>query len=108
MNKVKKNLDNQVIGLLPLVLFMFLDNYFSYLLSFFIAFGGEERVSVHVLAHHPDVRALCLLFLFPVAHDTVCPFAVDHRGAFSCLVGPVQFQQAHRVALCASFRQSDL
>lgn len=37
MNKVKKNLDNQVIGLLPLVLFMFLDNYFSYLLSFFIA-----------------------------------------------------------------------
>ncbi|RHJ77794.1 hypothetical protein [Parabacteroides sp. AM08-6] len=36
MNKVKKSLDNQAIGLLPLLLFMFLDNYFSYLLSFII------------------------------------------------------------------------
>lgn len=36
MNKVKKGLDNQAIGLLPLLLFMFLDNYFSYLLSFMI------------------------------------------------------------------------
>ncbi|WP_165156239.1 hypothetical protein [Parabacteroides sp. ZJ-118] len=36
MNRVKKGLDNQVIGLLPLLLFMFLDNYFSYLLSFII------------------------------------------------------------------------
>lgn len=34
MNKVKKGLDNQAIGLLPLLLFMFLNNYFSYLLSF--------------------------------------------------------------------------
>lgn len=33
---VKKGLDNQAIGLLPLLLFMFLDNYFSYLLSFVI------------------------------------------------------------------------
>lgn len=30
MNRVKKGLDNQAIGLLPLLLFMFLDNYFSY------------------------------------------------------------------------------
>ena len=37
MNKVKRNLDKQVIGLLPLILFMFLDNYFPYLLSFVIA-----------------------------------------------------------------------
>lgn len=36
MNKVKRGLDNQAIGLLPLLLFMFLDNYFSYLLSFII------------------------------------------------------------------------
>lgn len=36
MNKVKKGLDNQAIGLVPLLLFMFLDNYFSYLLSFMI------------------------------------------------------------------------
>ena len=36
MNKVKKGLDNQAVGLLPSLLFMFLDNYFSYLLSFII------------------------------------------------------------------------
>lgn len=36
MNRVKKGMDNQAIGLLPLLLFMFLDNYFSYLLSFVI------------------------------------------------------------------------
>lgn len=36
MNKVKKGLDNQAVGLMPLLLFMFLDNYFSYLLSFMI------------------------------------------------------------------------
>lgn len=36
MNKVKKGLDNQAVGLMPLLLFMFLDNYFSYLLSFII------------------------------------------------------------------------
>lgn len=36
MDKVQKGLDNQAIGLIPLLLFMFLDNYFSYLLSFMI------------------------------------------------------------------------
>ncbi len=36
MNEVKKGLDNQAIGLLPLLLFIFMDNYFSYLLSFII------------------------------------------------------------------------
>lgn len=36
MNRVKKGLDNQAVGLLPLLLFMLLDNYFSYLLSFII------------------------------------------------------------------------
>ena len=35
-NGVKSGLENQAIGLLPLLLFMFLDNYFSYLLSFVI------------------------------------------------------------------------
>lgn len=33
---VKRKLDNQAIGLLPLLLFMLLDNFFSYLLSFII------------------------------------------------------------------------
>ena len=36
MNKVKRSLDNQAVGLVPLLLFMFLDNYISYLLSFII------------------------------------------------------------------------
>lgn len=36
MRRIKKGLDNQAMGLLPLLLFMFLDNYFSYLLSFII------------------------------------------------------------------------
>lgn len=36
MNRVKRKLDNQAIGLVPLLLFMLLDNYFSYLLSFII------------------------------------------------------------------------
>lgn len=37
MNKIKKNLDNQAIGLLPLILFMFLDNFFPYMPSFVMA-----------------------------------------------------------------------
>lgn len=36
MNKIEKNMSNQAVGLLPLLLFMFLDNYFPYLISFFI------------------------------------------------------------------------
>ena len=36
MNRVKKGLDNQAIGLLPLLLFMFLDNYFSYNWGYFL------------------------------------------------------------------------
>jgi len=39
MNKVKKRLDNQAVGLIPLLLFMFLNNYFSYLVSFGICIG---------------------------------------------------------------------
>lgn len=39
MEYVKKGLDNQAVGLLPLLLFIFLDNYFSYLVSFLIGFA---------------------------------------------------------------------
>ena len=44
MNRVKKGLDNQAIGLLPLLLFMFLDNYFSYFLFclYFFVSGVEQ------------------------------------------------------------------
>jgi len=38
MDKVKKGINNQAIGFLPILLFMFLDNYLSYLLSFTVSF----------------------------------------------------------------------
>ena len=46
MNRVKKGLDNQAIGLLPLLLFMFLDifynwGYFLFCLYFFVS-GVEQ------------------------------------------------------------------
>lgn len=37
MNNIKRSMQNQAIGLLPLLLFMLLDNFFSYKLSFIIA-----------------------------------------------------------------------
>lgn len=37
MNDIKKRMQNQAVGLIPILLFMFLDNYFSYQLSFIIA-----------------------------------------------------------------------
>lgn len=37
MNLLKKGIENQSLGLLPILLFMVLDNYFAYHLSFFIA-----------------------------------------------------------------------
>ena len=48
MNKVKRSLDNQAIGLVPLLLFMFLDNYFSYvifLIVFFLFFTHLKLTS---------------------------------------------------------------
>jgi len=37
MNNIKRSMQNQAIGILPLLLFMFLDNFFSYKISFIIA-----------------------------------------------------------------------
>ena len=37
MKWLKKGIENQSIGLLPIILFMFLDNYFDYRLSFVVA-----------------------------------------------------------------------
>ena len=37
MNRIKRNLSNQAIGLLPLLLFMFLDNYVTYWIAFLSA-----------------------------------------------------------------------
>lgn len=73
-NGVKKGLDNQAIGLLPLLLFMFLDNYFSYLLSFVIGitfcfvciflftFLSKDKVYIFMLL--PSAVTLILYSLF--------------------------------------------
>lgn len=37
MNRIKKGWENQALGLVPLLLFLFLDNYFSYLQSFVVS-----------------------------------------------------------------------
>lgn len=74
MNKVKKGLDNQAIGLLPLLLFMFLDNYFSYLLSFVIGvtfclvcvflFRALRKDKVYQFMLLPSAGTLVLYSLF--------------------------------------------
>lgn len=73
-NGVKKGLDNQAIGLLPLLLFMFLDNYFSYLLSFVIGitfcfvciflftFLSKDKIYIFMLL--PSAVTLILYSLF--------------------------------------------
>ncbi|MDH6357092.1 hypothetical protein [Parabacteroides sp. PF5-9] len=49
MNKVSKRLDNQAIGLVPLLLFMFLDNYISYLFS--LAIGAAAFFVLTVMLY---------------------------------------------------------
>lgn len=39
MTKIDRKMNNQAVGLLPLLLFMFLDNFFSYMFSYLIAFA---------------------------------------------------------------------
>ena len=71
----RKGLDNQAIGLLPLLLFMFLDNYFSYLLSFVIGitfcfvciflymFLSKDKVYIFMLLPAAITLVLYSLFL---------------------------------------------
>ena len=74
MNRVKKGLDNQAIGLLPLLLFMFLDNYFSYLLSFIIGvtfcfvciflfqvLSKDKVYQVYAIRNVPLLNVLCFV-----------------------------------------------
>ena len=87
MNKVKKGLDNQAIGLLPLLLFMFLDNYFSYLLSFIIGvtFCFVCIFLYQVLSKDKVYQFLLLplVFCFSLPETRagiVHLFSVDHGG----------------------------
>ncbi|MGM9758859.1 MAG: hypothetical protein ACI30I_01925 [Parabacteroides sp.] len=65
MNKVRQGLDNQAIGLLPLMTFMFLDIFFPYKLSFLIGatFCLSSLVIYYLLSH----RQVYQLMLLPTA-----------------------------------------
>lgn len=84
MNKVKRSLDNQAIGLLPLLLFMFLDNYFSYLLSFII---GVTFCFVCIFLYQVLSKDKVYLFLLLPAAMTLVLYSI-----FLCLrLEPVLF-----------------
>ena len=73
MNWVKRRIENQSIGLVPILLFMALDNIFAYQLSFFVAIAfcvlslgiyyslRRERVYLYMLL--PSAGTLVLFFL---------------------------------------------
>lgn len=84
MIKVKKGLDNQAMGLLPLLLFMFLDNYFSYLLSFII---GVAFCFVSLFLYQVLSKDRVYLFMLLPAAITLVLYSV-----FMCLkIEPVLF-----------------
>ena len=70
MNQVRQGLDNQAIGLLPLLLFMFLDNFFSYKISFSIAafFCLFSFLAYHLLKQGRVYQFM----LLPTAATFVC------------------------------------
>ena len=90
MNRVKKGLDNQAIGLLPLLLFMFLDNYFSYLLSFIIGvtfcfvciflFQVLSKDKVYQFMLLPSAGTLVLYSVFSSYHGSITGRGVSDRG----------------------------
>ena len=96
MNKVKRSLDNQAIGLVPLLLFMFLDNYFSYLLSFIIGV----------------TFCFVCIFLFQIlSKDKVYQFLLlpaDNRSVVGCGIGVFGVCQADNIAADPDFSASDL
>ena len=65
MNVVRKQLDNQAIGVLPLLLFLFLNNYFSYLLSFVV--GASCCVGCFALFRLLREKGVYQFLLLPVA-----------------------------------------
>lgn len=69
MNRVKKGLENQALGLLPLLLFVFLDNFFSYLLSYII--GVAFCVGCVILFQLLKKDKVYLFMLLPAASTMV-------------------------------------
>ena len=94
MNRVKKGLDNQAIGLLPLLLFMFLDNYFSYLLSFIIGVTfcfvciflfqvlSKDKVYQFMLLPSAGTLVLYSVFVYILSsyHGSITGRGVSDRG----------------------------
>ena len=103
MNKVKKGLDNQAIGLLPLLLFMFLDNYFSYLLSFIIGVTfcfvciflyqvlSKDKVYQFLLLPSAITLVVFRLSLLETGARIVYLFSVDYGGAVGRSTGVYRF-----------------
>lgn len=73
MNQVKQGLNNQGVGLLPLLLFLFLDNYFSYLFSFAI---GVAFCAVCLCLYRVLIRDRVYQFMLLPSAYTLVLYAV--------------------------------
>ena len=91
MNQVRQGLDNQAIGLLPLLLFMFLDNFFSYKISFSIA---ALFCLLSFLAYHLLKQGRVYQFmLLPTAATFIC-----YSGFLLMHLEPVLFTHSPLIA----------
>ena len=120
MNKVKRSLDNQAIGLVPLLLFMFLDNYFSYLLSFIIGVTfcfvciflfqilSKDKVYQFLLLPAATTLVLYSIFLCLRLEPVLYLFSVDNRSVVGCGIGVFGVCQADNIAADPDFSASDL
>ena len=91
MNQVRQGLDNQAIGLLPLLLFMFLDNFFSYKISFSIA---ALFCLLSFLAYHLLKQGRVYQFmLLPTAATFIC-----YSGFLLMHLEPVLFTYSPLIA----------
>lgn len=84
MNFVKKGLDNQAIGLLPLLVFMLLDNYISYLASFLI---GVSICFVCIFVFEVLIKKRIYLFMLLPSAGTL----VLYGGFLSLRLDPILF-----------------
>ena len=119
MNKVKRGLDNQAIGLVPLLLFMFLDNYFSYLLSFIIGvtfcfvciflFQILSKDKVYQFLLLPAATTLVLYSIFLCLRlEPVYLFSVNNRSFVGGGIGVFGVCQTDNIAANPDFSASDL
>lgn len=84
MNFVKKGLDNQAIGLLPLLVFMIADNYISYLASFLI---GVSICLICIFVFQVLIKKRIYLFMLLPSAGTL----VLYGGFLSLRPDPVLF-----------------